>query len=350
MHLLRLIRLTQGGLGQSEDISHWKSSLTRSVNRSVTRTLRVVPVVDLFDEEIQRKILTQNSRPSFKGDISTIPRETFGETGIMELPSFRESTTAAVTFTQCFNHPPFVSLGINRLDFNHTTMFRFGGKVQSVARDHADLSIVTGNDTPHYGSNLSWLVLPFADPDLQHGTFDRSWIQLHYVPSTSLTSRVTFERPYDATPKVVLWLHHVHMDSSDDRIRIAVYMKDVSREGFALHVDTWDGSQILEVGVSWLAHSVSRAGFASGTYDTQDVHPDTEPREKTSGHVGFGDAQFARRPTSVFTTLHRLDISKATTPRLALSTDNITETGMDWHIDTWWDSTLYAASASFIAF
>lgn len=337
--LSRLIGTTQGGPRQPQDINNWKSSLEQSANWSVTRTLRVVPVIKLFDEETQKKILTKKLPEA---------RKAAGETGLVDLLPFWENIMKIITFSRHFDSAPSVLLGIHRFDFNHLTPFRIDGRVESVTRDHADLTVFTWGDTVHHGDyRFSWLAVASDDPDLQHGTYEAT--HPRRTPQPQTTHRINFDRPYDAPPKVVVWLHRLRIDSVDDRIRIAAHVEDVSQGGFTLHVDTRGGSIMLEAGVSWLAHSPSRTDFTSGTYETKDVHPDTSPRQKTSGHVGFDHAQFHYRPTSVFTALREFDISKTTNPRLSLSTDKVTETGMDWHIDTWSDTTLYSAGVSFIA-
>ncbi len=59
-----LISATQGGLECSEDFIQWKSGLAQSASWAVTRTLRVVPAINLFDEETQKKIWATNYQAS----------------------------------------------------------------------------------------------------------------------------------------------------------------------------------------------------------------------------------------------------------------------------------------------
>lgn len=230
-------------------------------------------------------------------------------------------------------------------------MVRIKGNVPIVTTNRAMLEIITWDSTTQISSQLSWLAVSAAHDDIQCGTFETLEDRPVDSPQTKYTRRIQFEHAYDAPPKVVVWLHHIAVDSTEHQLRIKATTTNMARDGFDLHVETWDDSKLWSAGVSWLAHSASRTDIASGTYSTSDIRSDDDPHKTTSGHVSFEQGTSFRHAPTVFVALSALSMSKDRNTRLSpLATTNVTETGMDWSISTWDNSVLYFAAASFVAF
>jgi hypothetical protein len=47
--------------------------------------------------------------------------------------------------------------------------------------------------------------------------------------------------------------------------------------------------------------------------------------------------------------INSLDYACGRNLRLRLSTSSVTNTGLTWHLQSWWDSIMYSAGASFFA-
>ncbi|KZP02339.1 hypothetical protein FIBSPDRAFT_970120, partial [Athelia psychrophila] len=65
--------------------------------------------------------------------------------------------------------------------------------------------------------------------------------------------------------------------------------------------------------------------------------------------IDFGGTQFWKTP-SVFVALNSLDLGCGRNLRLRAFVDNISTSGLTWHIDTWGDSILYIGGISYLAF
>lgn len=340
----------QGGLFH-EDINKWITSLSNVATWSVTRTVRVVPLIDLFDADLRAQIvaatLTCEATPTTSHSHRPLDAGVF----ISPIRSGRQVETSQVTFNTSFPTPPRVLIGLYALDFDRKTMVRIKGNVPVVTPNRAMLEIITWDSTTQISSRLSWLAVSTLHEDIQCGTFETLEDRPADSPQTKYTRRIQFEHPYDAPPKVVVWLHHIAVDSADHHLRIKATTSNMARDGFDLHVETWDDSKLWSAGVSWLAHSASRTDIASGTYSTSDIRPPKDPQKTTSGHVSFDKGTSFRHAPTVFVALSALSMSKECNTRLSsLATRNVTNTGMDWSISTWDNSILYFADASFVAF
>ncbi|TKA68258.1 hypothetical protein B0A49_08020 [Cryomyces minteri] len=98
----------------------------------------------------------------------------------------------------------------------------------------------------------------------------------------------------------------------------------------------------------WIAFPRNKACVASGSFSTSDVRSWSNPRPKNSARVAFPKGAFTKPPT-VLVALNSLDMAGNSDLRIKASVDEVTSEGFRWHLDTWDDSTLYAAEASWIA-
>lgn len=92
-----------------------------------------------------------------------------------------------------------------------------------------------------------------------------------------------------------------------------------------------------------------REFVASGSVNVMDVRQWTAPRHENQNTINFGGVTFPT-PPKVFYGFNFLDLKCDANLRLKATVDNVTTTGLTWHIDSWYDSTLYAAGISYIAF
>jgi len=99
--------------------------------------------------------------------------------------------------------------------------------------------------------------------------------------------------------------------------------------------------------VSWIAYPSNRHNIASGSFNTMDVRPWFLPKTKNKGTAMF-DQEFEYTPR-VLAALNWLDISNSTNFRLKLMIADASTKGLTWHLDTWDNTILYSAGASYIA-
>lgn len=217
----------------------------------------------------------------------------------------------------------------------------------SLTAHNAEIDIESWEDTKLYSAGCSWLSIPQENLDLQCGRFDTLEDRSITKPQKLTTRRITFERPYYALPKVVVWLEALSTPKHNCRIRVKAEHVDIS--GFTLHVEAWADTDILCATAAWFAHSADREDVCSGTFNTLDVRSWTQPRLQTSSYTPFGGRRFSKKPR-VFSALNTLDVDKGRNLRIRLHTSDLTMNGMTWHLDGWSDTTVYSAGASYIAF
>ncbi|EKM59121.1 uncharacterized protein PHACADRAFT_249355 [Phanerochaete carnosa HHB-10118-sp] len=227
-------------------------------------------------------------------------------------------------------------------------ILRLKAEVRSVADDRAFVNMVTWADTKHCGSGCSWLSPPSNDPDIQSGRYSTTQDHDHSKSQKKTWHRVTFEHPYAAPPKVVVWLDSINSGPGHN-VRVTAWADGVTSDGFTIHLDTWHDSNLWSAGATWLAHSAWRTDVRSGTFGIEDVRPSSAHRPKNHGRVSWGAPEMAR-PPRVFTALRMLDFRDGKFIRLSMNTSEVTTTGMTWHMDSWEDTIFYQAGAVFVAF
>lgn len=243
----------------------------------------------------------------------------------------------------CYTRP--VLVGLNELDVN---ILCLKAEVRSVGDDRAILNMNTWGNTEHFGSGCSWLSPPMDDLDIQYGTYSIPDDHSDSTLRNKTSRRITFGRPYAASPKVVVWLNAADCGEGKP-VRVDAYADTVTPDGFTIHVDTWKDSNLYSAGVTWLAHSAHRTDVRSGSFHTEQVRPTQDRCHTNRGRVSWGVPEMAR-PPRVFTALRMLDFKEGRNVRLIMRTDEITTTGMCWNLDSRHDTVFYKGAAVFVAF
>ncbi|KAL8376465.1 hypothetical protein RB595_007520 [Gaeumannomyces hyphopodioides] len=253
------------------------------------------------------------------------------------------------TFSREFDTPPQLAVGLNWLDLANATNIRVRAFADKITTSSADLHIDTWHDTTLYSAGCTWFTTsPSRDPDFQVGEFstqdDHPWDK----PQANTSRRINFERPYRAPPKVVIWLNQLDM-AHDKNWRVKATATDVDAKGFTIHLDTWSNTTLYSAKAAWIAYPADKSGVASGSYSTTDIRPWDKPQMENAGKASFPAGAFQSTP-KVLIALNSLDIDRGSNLRLKLSAGSVSKDGMTWHIDSWFDTTLYSAGASYIAF
>jgi hypothetical protein len=152
--------------------------------------------------------------------------------------------------------------------------------------------------------------------------------------------------PFEVLPSVVVWLSELDF-ANNANWRVRAYATEVTNQSFRIHIDSWADTTLYAASVWWVAHPSDRPHIASGLFTTEDVRHWDAPQLETKGHVEFSKA-FPRHPT-LYAALNSLDISSGGDLIIDLSTTDVTTEGFRWSLDTKPGSTLYSASASYIA-
>ena len=250
--------------------------------------------------------------------------------------------------SKTYASPPTLALGLNWLDIANNANIRVKTFADNIATASANIHINSWADTTLYSAGCTWLEVAANDPDYQIGQFsttdDHPWDK----PQKETSHNITFPRAYASPPKVIVWLNGLDM-ANDKNWRINATATNITTTGFTIHLDTWADTVMYSASAAWIAYPADKANVTSGTYNTQDVRPWNNPRIDNSGRVDFPAGALAGSP-KVLIALNSLDVDCGNYLRLKLSADCVSKTGMNWHIDSWFNTILYSAGASYIAF
>lgn len=260
----------------------------------------------------------------------------------------RIDTSKTVTFTKPYPVPPALSVGFNLLDIGKTDNVRVEAQAQNIRANTFDIRIHTWGGPLLRDVGCTWLEVPTNDPDFQTGTYATIEDHSHLNPQSIHTRVITFPRAYLSSPRVVVWLNLLDLPVNLNRC-LKAYETNVTATGFTMHIDTWADSVLYYATASWVAYPANKPNTSSGRFAISDTRPAKCPQLYNSGYVDFGKDVFTS-PPRVMLAINTIDIDKSQDLRLAVKASSINAAGMTWHLDSWDDTILYNAGASYIAF
>ncbi|HEY0479259.1 MAG TPA: H-type lectin domain-containing protein [Kofleriaceae bacterium] len=250
-----------------------------------------------------------------------------------------------VVFAQPYAAPPQIAVGLTELDAGLTTDLRISASARDVTATGFTAALDARGDTVLYRAASTWLEVAPGDPDLQIGTF--STREVAREPRLTTARRIDFARGYAAAPAVRVWLRELDLGHRANA-RVRAHVTDIDPAGFTVHIESWADTALRAAGVTWIAHPADHPDIASGTFHTLDVRPWNQPRAVTRGTVRFPPGRFTA-PPRVVVALHALDVDRQANLRVTSSVSAVSATGMSWSLDSWADSRLYSAGASYVA-
>ncbi|KAF1344042.1 hypothetical protein BDV97DRAFT_402995 [Delphinella strobiligena] len=207
-----------------------------------------------------------------------------------------------------------------------------------------------------YEASATWIEHKHKARDCQSGQFDTQDNLNEAAKSNSgqkgaqreNAKDIRFQRPFAGECEVVCWLSRIDMAGGETNYRIRAYATNITPHGFTAHIDTWADSILNGAAMCWIAFPKNKPSVQSGNFGTGDVRSWSNPKPKNSARFAFKAGSFKRPPT-VLVALNLLDMAGNSDLRIKVDADEVDEQGFRWHLDTWDDSTLYSAGATFIA-
>lgn len=100
--------------------------------------------------------------------------------------------------------------------------------------------------------------LLFGQSQIQSGKFNANSSSKGYIldknsGERTYTSEITFDKPFDKKPNVILSIAMIDADTKSN-VRYNVEATSISRDGFTLKISTWSDTKIFGISGSWLAH------------------------------------------------------------------------------------------------
>lgn len=256
---------------------------------------------------------------------------------------------------------PNLAAGFRSLDLSHEAPVRANLVVDGITASQFKITIETWAKSTLHSAGATWIERAANAKQCQVGQFDTHDVDvrpkaaagaskpINAQPPQENARAIKFARPFKAEPEVVCWLNRIDMESGEDRNwRVRAYADNVSPQGFSAHIDTWSDSVLNGAAMCWIAFPKGKARVACGSFSTGDVRSWSNPKPKNSAWVGFREGAFKNKPT-VLVALNMLDMAGNADLRVLVDVDEVSPDGFRWHLDTWDDSTLYTASASWIA-
>lgn len=242
---------------------------------------------------------------------------------------------------------PQLPLGLMSLDIERTRNIRIAAGAADVTQESFVASLNAWADTLLYSAGMAYLEAGPGFEYLQTGTFNTQEVGKWQDHQSQNSKRINFPKPFQGKPpQVICWLNSLDLDK-DYNWRVKTYATDIDTSGFTVHIDTWADTIMYSAGMTWVAYPSEQPGVASGSFGTEDVRPWNQPRAENSATVPFGQ-KFVRFP-KVIMALSSIDYDKNWNLRIRLSTSSVTETGLTWHLQSWHDSVMYSAKASYFA-
>ncbi|KAG8214923.1 hypothetical protein J3R82DRAFT_10110 [Butyriboletus roseoflavus] len=250
-------------------------------------------------------------------------------------------TYATLKFSRSFVAPPRLPHGFCRLDINCNANIRVKSTLQDISESRADCHITSWSDTTLHGGSAHVFALAPGEMEFLTGEHMRN-------RSDPSSVHVNFERAFLTPPKVVIFFNYIDLDKNHNW-RLTTTATDINVKGFTLKIETWGDTIFYAAQACWIAYPEDREHIFSASLNTMDIRPPDEPGLTQSRRVTFHDVEFWKEP-AVFIALNSIDIDHKTNLRMCPYVDDVSRTGLVVHIDSWYDTILYSAGVSIIAF
>lgn len=259
----------------------------------------------------------------------------------------RTLTSRLVCFANPYSVPPSLHIGLTRLDIGRKQNVRVKSYTSDIRKDCFNVHVDTWGGTALYGASCTWLEVEAEDPDFQFGTFTTLDDHPCAKPQMLTTRLIAFPQQYSKPPKVVVWLTGFDIKRNKNW-RVKTYATCITATGFTIHIDTWADTVLFSATASWIAYPADKANIFSGSFNTTDVRPSSPTQHKNSAYASFGTNIFTT-PPRIILAINSIDISCKRNLRLEAKASSVSTAGMTWHLNSWDDTCLYTAGASYIA-
>ncbi|KAK3114567.1 hypothetical protein LTR53_006976 [Teratosphaeriaceae sp. CCFEE 6253] len=279
------------------------------------------------------------------------------------------STSRPISFAEGrYDEPPNLAAGFSSLDISCEGPIRANLIADNITDSGFRISIESWGHSTLYAASCSWIEHKASAKECIFGQFDTqdasaSPAKSATAPKASTTRKLAvqtdpvpkkyakifdFPQPFSEPVEVICWLNRLDMASGADHdYKVRAFADEITPEGFTAHLNTWDNGELHGAALCWIAFPKQKLHVDSGRFSTTDVRKRTDPRMKTKGVVKF-KRRFQVVPT-VLAALSMIDAAGNADLRVNLSVSDVTRESFKWTLETFEDSTLYTAAASYIA-
>lgn len=186
-------------------------------------------------------------------------------------------------------------------------------------------------------------VPPAPNPTI--GYFNTGEVHHWRDPRVQTSKIVSFGQTYHTPPGLPIGINTMDIGNNAS-LRINAYSTNIARDRFTIHLDSWRDTRMYSAGCTWLQIAATDPNFQFGRHNTKDYH--SRPQTRTSRLITFPRAYST--PPTVVVMLCSLDLDRRTGYRIRTYVTDVTARNFVIHIDTWNDTKVYSAAATWIAF
>jgi ankyrin repeat protein len=257
-----------------------------------------------------------------------------------------------IFFTIPYATPPDVAVGFNEICTSGPQNIRIKTYTSEIECDRFRMHIVTWAGSAMSSAGTTSFIVGGDDLDYQCGSFntleDHAWDE----PQVQTTRRISFTRPYDSPPEVVVWLNCLDMFHKRDW-RVRVNTTDITSTGFTLHIDSLGDTLLFGAGASWITYPVGKVGVVSGKFRTEKITKLANSIKKgvivrRRGEIKYKGGTLETVPR-VFVAFNMLSIARGYSMNVNVTTQSIKKFGMICCINAWARTRLHDAEVSYIA-
>ncbi|KAG8916070.1 hypothetical protein FRC01_003397 [Tulasnella sp. 417] len=184
-------------------------------------------------------------------------------------------------------------------------------------------------------------------------------------PRQKTSKTIDFPQTYVAPPRLVTGLKSLDMRGgtsttdigialfkpfgvrSNTNLRVKAYPSGTDSKRYTANIDTWYDTTLYSACTDTLILGPANLDVLCGQFSTEEDHLWNLPKPQTSRRINF-ERPFTT-PPKVVVFLNQFDSSGSST-RVKTYTSGVDAKGFTIHIDTWADTTLYSATAGWVAY
>lgn len=193
----------------------------------------------------------------------------------------------------------------------------------------------------------AFIAITYPGRDRDVSTFNTIEVRPWDKPAHQTSSSQSFSRKFNTPPSMAVGLNWLDV-ANKANLRAKAYVDDVKVDSAVVHIDSWADTTLYSAGCTWFRAAADDPEIQIGQYSTLDDHPWNRPQAKTCSQIKFKSA-YAGTP-KVVVWLNQLDTSNGANCRVKATATNVSNSGFTINLDSWADTVLYTATASWIAF
>lgn len=193
----------------------------------------------------------------------------------------------------------------------------------------------------------SILLMGHTSLGLLYGTFDTQEVRPWDVVAQDASRLATFPGAFTAPPLFAAGFTELNISNAAN-IRVSATVTNITQTSAYLHLSSWETTRLYSATSIWLAMSARDPSYQTGQFSTTEDHPWEQPQLSTSRTIVFTRPYAV--PPEIVVWLSMIDMERTRNWRISAFATDVTATGFTININTWDDSLIYEATASWVAY